>query len=127
MKKIAFPTDDGESISRHLGAAQFYVVALLEDAGNVTFERREKPHHQHNQEARSGEQEDDHTQRGPAMFTPILDCQVLISGGMGRPAYDHALAQGLEVILPAQQNIREALDAYRTSRLISDMRRVHKH
>ena len=50
MKKIAFPTDDGETISRHLGESQFYIVALLDDIGNVTFERREKPHHQHDRE-----------------------------------------------------------------------------
>ncbi len=127
MKKIAFPTDDGETISRHLGEAQFYVVAILDDAGNVTFEKREKPHHHHNQEMRSGEQEEDHTQRGPALFTPILDCQILISGGMGQHAYEHAVAQELQVILPAQMNITEALDAYRAGMLVSDMRRVHKH
>ena len=64
----------------------------------------------------AAEREGDHTQRGPAMFAPILDCQILISGGMGQPAYDHALAQGLEVILPMQKNIADALDAYRAVR-----------
>lgn len=127
MKKIAFPTDDGETISRHLGESQFYLVALLDDAGNITFERREKPRRTHLREGSEHEQEGDHTQRGPALFTPILDCQVLISGGLGQPAYDHALAQGLEVILPAQKNITDALDAYRAGALVSDMRRVHKH
>ena len=127
MKKIAFPTNDGQTISRHLGEAQFYMVALLDDAGNVTFERREKPRHHHNQEGRSGEHKGEHAQRGPALFAPILDCQLLISGGMGRPAYDHAAAQGLEVILPADKNIIDALEAYRMGTLVSDMRRVHKH
>ena len=127
MKKIAFPTDDGETIGRHLGEAQFYVVAILDDAENVTFETREKPHHHHNQGTHPNEQEEDHNQRGPALFTPILDCQILIAGGMGQPTFDHAQAQGLEVILPPQQNIKDALDAYRAGTLISDMRRIHKH
>ncbi len=127
MKKIAFPTDDGETISRHLGEAQFYMVALLDDAENVTFEKREKPRHQHSRGSHPGEQEEDHNQRGPALFTPILDCQILISGGMGQPAFDHARTQGLEVILPAQQNIKDALDAYRAGTLVSDVRRIHKH
>jgi predicted Fe-Mo cluster-binding NifX family protein len=127
MKKIAFPSDDGETISRHLGEAQFFVVASLDDAGNITFEQREKPHHQHDREDPGRERGGDQTQRGPAMFTPILDCQILISGGMGQPAYEHAVAQGLEVILPAQKNIMDALDAYRNDTLVSDMRRVHKH
>jgi predicted Fe-Mo cluster-binding NifX family protein len=127
MKKIAFPTDDGETISRHLGEAQFYVVAILDDAQNITFEKREKPYHHPNQEKHSGQQKKDHARRGPALFTPILDCQILISGGMGQHAYEHAAAQGLEVFLPAQMNIRDALDAYRAGTLVSDLRRVHKH
>lgn len=127
MKKIAFPTDDGETISRHLGEAQFYVVAFLDGAGNTTFEKREKPRHNHNREEPSLEHECAHAQRGPALFTPIFDCEVLISGGLGQPAYEHALAQGLQVILPAQKNITDALDAYRMGTLVSDMRRIHKH
>ena len=31
MKKIAFPTEDGETISLHLGRAQFFLVATLDD------------------------------------------------------------------------------------------------
>jgi predicted Fe-Mo cluster-binding NifX family protein len=127
MKKIAFPTDDGETISRHLGEAQFYIVALLDDAGRITFEQREKPRHTHLREGTEHEREGEHSQRGPALFTPILDCQVLISGGLGQPAYEHAVAQGLELILPAQKNITDALNAYLAGTLVSDMRRVHKH
>lgn len=125
MKKIAFPTDDGETISRHLGEAPYYVVVLVDDLENVAFEKRDKPHHNHGQEEPPGEH--DHAQRGPAMFEPILDCQVLISGGLGQPAYDHARSQGLEVLLPAYRNINDALEAYRSGTLVSDMRRVHKH
>ncbi len=127
MKKIAFPTDDGQTISRHLGESKFYVVALLDDEGNTTFEKREKPAHNHDKEERAPEHDCDHAQRGPALFSPILDCQVLISGGLGRPAYDRATAQGLEVILPAQKNITDALEAYRAGTLVSDVRRIHKH
>jgi predicted Fe-Mo cluster-binding NifX family protein len=127
MKKIAFPTDDGETISRHLGESQFYLVALLDDAGNIAFERREKPCHNHGQGEPAHEHDCEHAERGPALFTPILDCQVLISGGLGQGAYKHAVDQGLEVILPAQKDITEALQAYRNGTLVSDMRRVHKH
>ncbi len=99
----------------------------MEDGGAVTFERREKPRHTHDDKARSGVEEGHHSQRGPSMFAPILDCQVLISGGMGQLAHDYAVAQGLEVILPAHANIAEALTSYLAGTLVSDMRRVHKH
>ncbi len=127
MIKLVFPTDDGQTISRHLGESQFYLVVLLDAAGNITFERREKPRHDHNREEPAHEHECEHTQRGPALFTPIRNCQVLISGGLGQSAYDYAVAQGLEVILPAQKNITDALEAYRTGTLISDSRRIHRH
>jgi predicted Fe-Mo cluster-binding NifX family protein len=127
MKRIAFPTDDGLTISRHLGESKFYLIALLDDAGNTSFEKREKPAHNHDKEESGPGHDCDHPQRGPALFSPIVDCQVLISGGLGRPAYDRAVAQGLEVILPAQKNITDALEAYRTGTLVSDMRRIHKH
>lgn len=127
MRKTAFPTDDGQTISRHLGECQFYLVACLDAAGSMTFERREKPRHNHSGREPAQEHECEHAQRGPALFTPIRDCQVLISGGMGQSAYDHAVAQGLEVILPAEMKITDALAAYRLGTLVSDMRRVHKH
>ncbi len=127
MKKIAFPTDDGITISRHLGESRFYLVVTLDDAGNTSFEKRQKPVHDHRHGEHSNGQEGDHARHGPAMFTLISDCQVLISGGMGQPAYGHATRLGLEVILPAQKNITDALEAYRNGTLVTDMRRVHKH
>ncbi len=125
MKKIAFPTDDGETISPHMGRAQYFLVATLADSAEASFEKREKPHHSQETEHTAHE----HTGQGmgSAMFAPIADCQVLISGGMGEPAYEHARSLGLEVILPAEKNIPSALAAYRAGTLISDMRRIHKH
>jgi predicted Fe-Mo cluster-binding NifX family protein len=126
MKKIAFPTNDGETISRHLGECEFYLVATLDDADNATFERRAKPRREQAQEGRSGGHEGYHAHLGPILLEPIRDCQVLISGGMGQPAFDHAVAQGLEVILPADKNILDALRGYQAGTLISDSRRIHK-
>lgn len=123
MKRIAFPTDNGETISRHLGEAPFYLVVDLDDAGGVTFEKRQKPRREHEGGLEGAGK---HAHLGPALFAPVHDCQVLIAGGMGRHAYDHAVAQGLEVILPRQERIDDALQAYRAGTLESDMRRVHK-
>jgi predicted Fe-Mo cluster-binding NifX family protein len=125
MKKIAFPTDDGETISPHMARAHFFQVATLIDSDTVHFEKREKPHH--SQESEHAAHEHTGQGMGSAMFAPIADCQVLISGGMGEAAYEHARSLGLEVILPAEKNIPSALAAYQAGTLISDMRRVHKH
>ncbi len=61
------------------------------------------------------------------MFAPIADCQVLIAGGMGQPAYDHAISAGLEVVMTGEKSISAALEAYRNGLLMSDPRRIHRH
>jgi predicted Fe-Mo cluster-binding NifX family protein len=108
-----------------MARAHFFQVATLIDSDTVHFEKREKPHH--SQESEHAAHEHTGQGMGSAMFAPIADCQVLISGGMGEAAYEHARSLGLEVILPAEKNIPSALAAYQAGTLISDMRRVHKH
>ncbi len=43
MTKVAFPTDDGETISQHLGQALFFQVVMIEDGKVQSSERRENP------------------------------------------------------------------------------------
>ena len=125
MKKIAFATDDGKTLSPHLGRALYFQVATLDDSGAVTFEQRTKPHHgvegevSHQNHAGHG--------MGQAMIATIADCQVLIAGGMGQPAYQHALSQGMEVFLTAEKSIQAAFASYRSGALVSDIRRIHPH
>jgi predicted Fe-Mo cluster-binding NifX family protein len=61
------------------------------------------------------------------MFETIRDCQVLIAGGMGSPAYERAMSMGMEVYLTREKRIEGALQAYQAGKLDSDMRRVHVH
>jgi predicted Fe-Mo cluster-binding NifX family protein len=124
MIKIAFPTDDGETISRHFGQAQYYVVAQITESG-VALEQRPKPHHQAHEEGHHEHSNHSKNGFGQKMLEPISDCQVLISGGMGQPAYQHAISKGLQVILSGEKDITAALEAYRTGKLESDPRRIH--
>ena len=124
MTKIAFPTDDGESISKHLGQAQSFQVITVVDGQVQASERRDKPSHSHNdrlQEHAAG------IHPGQGMVEVIRDCQVLISGGMGQPMFNRASAAGLEIFLTGEERIADALDAYLKGTLSSDPRRVHAH
>jgi predicted Fe-Mo cluster-binding NifX family protein len=123
MEKIAFPTEDGKTISQHFGRAPFFVIATLDERGGPTFEQRNKAFHgeQHGHELHE-------TPHGHSpMFSPISDCQVLIAGGMGQPAYQHALDAGLKVMMTDEKSIAAALDAYRAGQLVTDERRIHQH
>jgi predicted Fe-Mo cluster-binding NifX family protein len=123
MKKIAFPTEDGQTIFPHFGRAPFFVVAALDDNGSAVFEQRDKAYH--------GEQHSHSLHETPhghsGMFAPISDCQVLIAGGMGQPAYRHAIEAGLTVIMTGERSIAAALQAYQNGTLSSDERRIHQH
>jgi predicted Fe-Mo cluster-binding NifX family protein len=97
-------------------------VATLGGGEPTKLEQRTKPHH--------GEGGHDHQPGqglGATMFQPVTDCQVLVAGGMGQPAYDRAVALGLNVILTGERTIADALAAYRAGGLASDPRRVHAH
>jgi predicted Fe-Mo cluster-binding NifX family protein len=123
MQKIAVVTENGRQISSHFGMAPVYRVYSVEDGKVVAEEERAKPHHIHHPDHDSG-----HEGHGlhADMFAPILDCQVLICGGMGTPAYQKALAAGLEVVLSGGE-MRAAVDAFLLGRLDSDPRRIHQH
>ena len=122
MVRIAAVTEDHEKISSHFGHAPFYRVFSIEDGEVVAEEERPKPYH--------GEEGHAHEHGGghghADMFAPVADCQVLLCGGMGEPAYQKAEAAGLEVILTGG-GISEALQAYLNGEITSDMRRIHRH
>lgn len=121
-QKIAVVTEDSLHLSGHFGMAPFYQVFTVEDGEVVAEEKREKPHHEEHPDHTSIHQPHDHKD----MFAPITDCQVLICGGMGQPAYQKAQETGLEIIMTGG-DIKKALDAYLQGQIASDLRRVHKH
>jgi hypothetical protein len=60
------------------------------------------------------------------MIQKIADCQVLLCGGMGMPAYQKAQAARLEVLLTGGE-IQAAVQAFLDDKIVSDLRRVHQH
>ncbi len=120
--KIAIPTADGQTISAHLGQAHYFQILTLEDQQIINSEMREKARHEHHDH-----QPENGIHPGQAMFALITDCQVLIAGGMGEPAYQRALNQGMQVFMTDEKNIPAALKAYQSGQLTSDQRRIHKH
>ncbi len=115
--RIAFATEDGETISNHFGQAGSYRVIHIEDGGRTDLGLRPKAHH-----GQEGHQPSLHG----SMLDPIADCQVLVAGGMGVPAWEKARQAGLEVIL-AGGAIEEAAGAFARGELASDERRLHQH
>lgn len=129
MLKIAVVTEEKQVLSNHFGRAPFYQVFSVDDGTVVAVEERAKPHHGEGQHEQ-GHDHDQHTSHHPHnhadMFAPIGDCQVLLCGGMGSPAFQRAQEAGLEVILTGGE-IRTAVEAYLKGEVRSDPRRIHMH
>ena len=117
--KIAAVTNDGTTITGHFGMALYYQVIVIEAGKVTTKEQRPKPHHGVHPDYAQAEHHDHQD-----MFAPIQDCQVLLSGGMRKPAYEKAVAVGLKVIM-ATGKIDDAVQEYLSSNLDSDPNRIH--
>jgi len=120
--KVAVPTDDGETISQHLGQAKYFKVFLLENNQASSSEMREKASHQHGDHSHP-----EGVHPGQQMVETISDCQVLISGGMGTPMFARATAAGLKVFLTKGPSIQSAVDAYLSGTLENNPSLVHSH
>lgn len=126
--KIAFVSDDGERISAHFGRASGYSIVTIEEGKETRRERRPKPvHHRPGEEHGAHEHAHEAHGHGPAqaMLEPIRDCQLLVTRGMGTPAYEAARAAGLEPIVTDLAGVDEALSAYLAGSLANHPERLH--
>ncbi len=85
---------------------------------------REKAHHTHGEHGQEGAPG---AHPGQLMIQAIADCQVLICGGMGAPAYNRAVDAGMQVFLTLETSIDAAIQAYQSAKLESDLRLIHVH
>ena len=133
--KIAVATDDGQTISRHFGRARRYAVLTVEDGAIASRELRDKsaPHWraeraaEGEEEARDGAHGEGHADRGKhlEMLAAIADCEVMIAGGMGKGAHDHATAAGIRPIVTSLHDIDEAAIECSAGRILDEVGRLH--
>ncbi len=132
--KIAVATDDGQTISRHFGRARKYAVLTVEDGKVVSRELRDKsaPHWQAERSPESEKEEAGSEGKGHAdrskhldMLAAIDDCAVMIAGGMGKGAHDHATAAGIRPIVTSLRDIDEAAVECAAGRIVDEVGRLH--
>ncbi len=131
--KIACVSDDGKTISKHFGRAQYYVVLAIEDNQVVTRKTRDKlghAHfsHDHHEPHQPGQQHgfDASSQhRHGEMLETIRDCEVLIARGMGAGAYESMRQAGIRPFVTDVEDIDEAVHTYLDGRLVDHPERLH--
>lgn len=136
--RIAIATDDGRTIGRHFGRARMYAVLTVQDGRVISREVRDKsaphwltpdpvPEAPDRGGQGTGEHGTDHVAaaKHAGMFGAIGDCDCLIAGGMGRGAYDHAMAAGIRPIVTSLEDIEQAAIACGAGRLVDESERLH--
>ncbi len=129
--KIAFVTDDGQTITQHFGRAGKYLVVELKDGKEISRDLRDKLGHTH---FHQGEDAHSHTtdhsspenhQKHVQMLDAISDCDVVVCGGMGRGAFVSITQLGKKVFMTDTPDINTALLSYLNGKLVNMADLVH--
>ena len=130
--KIAVITDDMKTISAHFGRAQHYLVFTAENGKITGKESRPKANHNHfvSHEQGHGQAEPHGTDpqsevKHASMMETIIDCDVLLAGGMGRGAYDSLRLRSIQPVITDIQDAQEAVEAYLAGEIIDHPERLH--
>jgi predicted Fe-Mo cluster-binding NifX family protein len=131
--KIAFATDDGNTISPHFGRAQYFEVVTVANGAVTNRERREKAGHHtfasvegHQHHHGDGHGHDEGArQRHTQIVSGITDCQIVVARGMGMGAYDHLTAAKITPILTANHTIDEAVREIVSGAIVNHAERLH--
>ena len=130
--KIAAISDDGVNISQHFGRAPLYVVMTVEGnevvgreirpkTGHHTFAAAERPLAPGERHGYDAGSEAKHR----SMAETIVDCQLLLAGGMGWGAYEGMKSYNIESLVTDVQNVDEAVQLYLAGRLPNLMELLH--
>jgi predicted Fe-Mo cluster-binding NifX family protein len=131
--KIALITDDGKNISQHFGRAAYFLVATIEEGQIVDRQLRNKlghnhfsnqPHHDHPAGESHGMDAGSHNKH-LQMTETIVDCEVVLCGGMGMGAYQSMLSRGIQPVVTDVQDIDQAVQLYLEGKLVDRIDRLH--
>lgn len=132
--KIAIVSENGKTISQHFGRATQYVVVNTEDEKILSKETRSKTghtdfaavgHHGHGCGCEVHGYDAGSQAKHASMAQTIVDCQVLLAGGMGWGAYDSLKNSGIEPVVTDVENLEEAVKLYLQGNLPNLMERLH--
>jgi len=131
--KIAVITDDGKTISKHFGRAQYYLVLTIEEGRIVDREMRSKMGHNdfHNQPHSEETHSAGHGMESAAydkhvsMAQTITDCKALLCGGMGMGAYESMRQLNIQPVITELDDIELAAQAFIDGNLVNHTEFLH--
>jgi len=134
--KIAIVSDDGQTISQHFGRAEQYLVVALEEGKIVARKslpkqgfcgspQRHHGGHDHQQDTRGSGFGHHAEHKHGQMFENIRDCDILLSRGMGRGAYQGLQSLGIRPIVTDIADIETAVRAVMDDTIVDHVDQLH--
>ena len=134
--KIAIVSDDKQTISRHFGRAENYVVISLDQEKIIERKILPKPESCHSTSRRHGKHRHGSDSRGSGfghqsehnheqMFENIKDCDILLTRGMGRGSYLDLQQLGIRPIVTDIPDIDTAIQAILDDTIIDHTDDLH--
>lgn len=130
---IAFVVDEDLKSSKHLSRAPYYLVVTVEEGQIISREKRKKlghrqfshlPHeytHANEPHVMSAASQSKHTQ----ITANILDCEVLICGGMETGAYMSMVSARTQPVITELEAVDPAVKAYLEGQLANHTEYLH--
>lgn len=115
--KIAVPSLDGTNISPHFGQSLCYLVFRVRGGAIIGKEIRMLTEHRRPgwEQVQPGQQPRLHAE----ILTPLLDCEVVLSGGMGSPVAQDLEKRGVKplVVADPEQSPEAAVEKFLQGKL----------
>ena len=129
--KIAVATEEGKTISAHFGRSPLFAIFDIENGAVAGITLRENTFTRHfSGKHQAGEHGEHHHGKGDphaheSAAKGLSDCQVVISHGMGRRAWEDLRARGIEMIVTDETDVATAVRLYLAGRLEDRVERLH--
>jgi predicted Fe-Mo cluster-binding NifX family protein len=134
--KIAIASINEQTISHHFGRAEKYIVVSVKDGQITDRETLPKLGHRHFAPQHSGKQGQEHGAQGSGfghhanckheqMIENIRDCDVLLTGGMGRGAYLDLQKWGIKPIVTDITDVDTAIQAVLDDTIVNHIDGLH--
>jgi predicted Fe-Mo cluster-binding NifX family protein len=126
--KIAVATEDGKRISAHFGRSPYFAVFEIAHGETTNRSMRENTFTGHFRRHGDGAHGEHHHGSGDghqSVAKALGDCDVVISHGMGRGAWEDLRVRGIEMIVTDETDVDTAIQKYVAGALVDRVERLH--
>ncbi|MDG6941398.1 MAG: iron-molybdenum cofactor biosynthesis protein [Nitrososphaerota archaeon] len=121
--KAAVVTDDLRTVSPHFGMARHFLVYEILEGEVKGKEARDKAAHARGAHLHIGGEESGFHD---SVLSAIADCEVVISGGMGRPMFESIRTAGIKAYVTRIRTADEAVKALAKGTLDNSLELFHE-